>query len=94
MKKITKKAPKLLLVHSTVWTCSRCGAWFHRQPAYWHGEFGKGDYCLKCGCTSVKGRPGRPFGPRYRFWNEILEEWQSMWEGIIKYDSDSVKYER
>lgn len=85
--------PKLLLVKSTVWTCAQCGYWMQRQPEYWHGEFGKGDQCPKCGCTSVQGRPGRPFGPRSAFWSQLLDDWDVCWEDILKYDSDSVVIE-
>jgi hypothetical protein len=84
------KKPTLLLVKSTVWTCSRCGYWMQRQPAYWRGEFGKGEQCPKCGCTSVKGRPGRSFGPRSKMWEMLCDEWDNYWEEILKFDPQTV----
>lgn len=85
-----RKAPKLKLVQSTVWTCAGCGRWMERQPDYYDGDFGKGDYCEKCGCTSIEGRDGRPFGPKSKRWEHILREWEDEWEDILRWYPESV----
>lgn len=59
-------------IKSTVITCNACGHWLGRVPLY-ESEGDKGDCCDRCGCTSVRLRNGRPFGPRYRYWPALIE---------------------
>lgn len=77
--------PKLLKVPSIVETCARCGVWVHRYPAFL-GEFMGFWRCDKCGNTSIKRRPGRPYGPRSKAWESILSEWEDCWTSIPPWD--------
>ena len=69
----------LLAIKAQVVTCYSCGAWLGRRPVY-YGSGDKGDYCHKCGNTSVKVRDGRPFGPRSKDWVWLKEEVDGLLE--------------
>lgn len=64
---------RIVAVRSKVITCFSCKAWLGRVPTYC-GDGDKGDYCHRCGCTSVNIRDGRPFGPRSRDWSLAIDE--------------------
>lgn len=68
-----EQKPKVLLIYSEMGICTLCGHWRGRFPLF-YGVFsgGKGDSCEHCGCTSVEIRPGRPFGPRSRYWANLV----------------------
>jgi hypothetical protein len=72
--------PKLLKAKATVYTCNGCGKWLLRHPCFMGIPFDKGDHCEKCGCTSVKMRSGRSFGPRSKQWKTIVEWWELVYD--------------
>lgn len=77
---------KLLKAESIVITCNCCGHWLNRGPAFL-GYEGQWD-CEKCGCTSIRIRPGRPFGPQSREWDWIEKEFNQLWK---YFDSEEMK---
>lgn len=75
---IAAEAPKykLLKAESIVITCNCCGHWLNRGPAFlgYEGEWN----CERCNCTSIRIRPGRPFGPQSREWEWINKVFNEM----------------
>lgn len=82
-------APKLLKADSLVETCASCGAWVNRYPAFF-GESGCDWGCDKCGCTSVKIRDGRPYGPKSRQWEHVVAEFNELYLDIAHWDWDTI----
>lgn len=68
---------RVILIKAHVITCYRCGAWLGRTPLI-YGDGDKGDFCWKCGCTSVRVREGRPYGPRSRHWDWLSKEAEKL----------------
>lgn len=82
-------APKLLKANSTVETCASCGMWVERYPDFLDSEgFWQ---CEKCGCTSVKQRPGRPYGPKSKEWHWINERFNDLFIYFAPGDFDAVE---
>jgi len=77
--------PTLLKAPSIVESCASCGKWVHRYPAFL-GEILEVWQCEKCGNTSTKCRPGRPYGPQSKQWPTILSEWADCWTNIAPWD--------
>jgi len=74
------------LFRSWVIRCGRCKAWWYRLPQFMgDGSGDKGDYCEKCGCTSVTITEGRPFGPRSKRWPMYLKEWRGYMQSIPEF---------
>jgi len=78
--------PSLCLVKSHRIRCAGCKTWVIRLPQ-WDGAFlgDKGWQCGKCLCTSIIIEEGRPFGPRCRHWQQLLEEFEELypfWTGV------------
>lgn len=65
---------KLLSVKTYVLHCYSCKRWVGRMPQWDNGELGHGWQCEHCGNTSTTTREGRPFGPRYRYWQSLVDE--------------------
>lgn len=72
--------PDLLLVKTYVIHCYACKAWVGRFPQWSEGDLGKGWQCGHCGNTSTTMKEGRPFGSRYRFWQEMVDEFNGFAE--------------
>jgi hypothetical protein len=68
------KAECLRLVPSHAIRCNGCKRWLGRLPQWMNAELGNGHSCEHCGCTSVIVSTGRPFGPRYRYWQSLVDE--------------------
>lgn len=68
-----------ILFKTELITCanSRCRASQGHYPL-WAADFDKGYSCRKCGCTSTRQRPGRPIGPRSRYWEMTLKEFLDL----------------
>lgn len=65
---------RLLLVESHAIRCNGCKRWLGRMSQWLNGELGNGFQCEHCGCTSVIMSEGRPYGPRYRAWQSLVDE--------------------
>ena len=76
---------RIVAIKSQVITCAACKAWLGREPVY-YSEGDKGDYCGRCGNTSVNVRDGRPFGPRHPDWEWLVAEAQGLLDTFA--DSD------
>lgn len=85
-------APKLLKADSTVETCASCGAWIERYPTFL-GESDSFWQCEKCGCTSVKLRDGRPYGPKSGKWAQVVSMFEDAYLDIPYWDWDKVEAE-
>lgn len=70
--------PKLLLVPSVVFRCWQCKRWLYRTVTFMVSDM-KGHQCEHCGCTSVDINPGRCYGPRSKWWNQITSFWEEVW---------------
>ncbi len=83
-----KQDHEVIRIHSIVYHCNGCGKWEGRYPLYMSdlGEW----HCEKCGCTSVKIREGRPYGPRYRDWDKLVS-W--FWEYACPEDYETVDFD-
>ena len=84
------KAPRLLKAKSLVETCASCGAWVERYPSFL-GEPDGYWQCEKCGCTSVRIRDGKPFGPKSRRWHDLVEMFEDLYLNIPEWDWDTVE---
>lgn len=73
---MNEKIPDPIAIKSTVWTCNHCKAWICRVPQ-WCGDDGIGE-CDKCGCTSIVGRDGRPFGPMSQWWEIYVKHFREF----------------
>ena len=62
-------------IPSVIYRCHRCSRWAIRLPDLFGWE-DKDCSCDRCGCSSFKVSPGRPFGPRSRKWKLALEDWR------------------
>ena len=78
------------IIPSNVWRCSGCKAWRGRVP-FWDDFLGYGEQCEKCGCTSVTGRPGRPFGPKSKTWAMDVEALNEIWDCLDESEQATVK---
>ena len=85
-------APKLLKAQSTVETCASCGAWVERYPSFL-GESDNSWQCEKCGCSSVKVREGRPYGPKSSQWVEVVKMFEDAYLDIPHWDWDTIQTE-
>lgn len=70
---------RIRLINSMVYRCYSCGTWYVRVPAF-DLDCGKGDECLRCGCTSFKNTPGRPYGPKSKEWDNLIKEIKELVE--------------
>lgn len=66
--------PALKLVKSHAIRCNGCHRWLGRMPQWQNGDLGNGFQCEHCGCTSVIISEGRSYGPRYREWQSLVDE--------------------
>jgi ribosomal protein S27AE len=84
------KPPKLVKAQSRVESCNGCGRWIERYPSFM-GD--RDDYwqCEKCGCTSVKIRDGRPYGPKSHHWDNVVKRFEEMYLDIPHWDWDTVE---
>ncbi len=80
---------KIIWASSTVYRCYQCKSWIIRYPDFMGEPFDKGDYCEKCGCTSVTFSPGRPYGKKSQALKNIQEEWDSNEEFWIEWVLDT-----
>lgn len=69
------------VIQSEIWECAKCKRWAYRVPVSAQGYDGSKSWeCVGCGNTSTQRRgAGRPFGPRSRNWEMLLE-----WEEFVK----------
>lgn len=74
--------PRLKLIKSHRIRCYGCKAWIMRLPQWCNCELGKGWQCSKCGTTSISWDEGRPFGPRSRQWDQLVEEFHEICESF------------
>jgi len=74
---------KLIKADSVVVTCGCCGRWLGRMPKFLGIE---GEWDCECGCTSVKVRDGRPYGPKSREWTRVNGEFNDLWRFIEEVD--------
>jgi ribosomal protein S27AE len=84
------KTPKLLSAESTVETCASCGKWVQRYPSFMGDDDGYWQ-CEKCGCTSIRSRAGRPYGPKSRRWEWVVEQFNELFLDIAPWDRDTVQ---
>jgi hypothetical protein len=73
---------RLKLVKTDRIRCFGCKAWIGRLPKWDGCELGKGWQCPKCGTTSISYDDGRPWGPRYRHWDELVQEFEEIMASI------------
>lgn len=71
------KQLQLLSIQTFVIRCYYCKRWVGRVPQWDNGELGKGWQC-DCGSTSTTMKEGRPFGPRYRYWTTLEDEFNDF----------------
>lgn len=85
------EVPKLLRVKSTVEVCASCGKWACRYPDF-VGNEGFWE-CERCGCTSVKIRDGRPYGPKSKDWGLVKSWFEEFFPDITPEDFDTIETE-
>ena len=76
------RAPKLLRCETIVYGCAACKRMYDHVPAFLGDILDKGDSCIYCGNSSFISRPGRPFGPKYKHWANILIDWEMLYETL------------
>jgi DNA-directed RNA polymerase subunit RPC12/RpoP len=69
---------ELKLVKTYVIKCAQCKRWLGRLPRWTNAELGKGHRCEYCGCTSIEITNGRPWGPRSRYWDDLVTEFNDL----------------
>lgn len=82
---------KLISVKSHVPHCYSCKCWVGRMPQWDNGELGHGWQCEHCGNTSTTIREGRPFGPRCRYWQILVDEFAD-YERLNMLEGDMGKW--
>ena len=58
------------------------------MPAWYCGQLGKGWTCHVCGCSSVRIRAGRHYGPKAKEWPALMKEFDDDIRHCILIDKE------